>query len=260
MNPIPRGGWVHGLPGPPWPKPCSGAKWGAGVLAARRLDGGPDPSIGLAVDEFVAGIAPDGAGGAFIIANCVNLGGLLNQGPFTLCHLDQFGHRTASVALSDPFVSPGFAASAIVPSGPGRCITLWSGDHRRSGLLAQCYDVGGVALWMPDPILASANANVGWQGTYVNAGSNLIAEPDGSDGAIGTWFGEGASGNPAIFLQRITAGGQVLWGTNGVPAGDAQPGLAPNWAWKQLVPDAGGGAIVLWSESVPGLGRRADTA
>jgi hypothetical protein len=77
--------------------------------------------------------------------------------------------------------------------------------------------------------------------------SNLVGEPDGSDGAILVWLmADTARIAYTIQAQRIAANGSVLWGADGISFGSASGPVAYlQTAWIQLVPDGNGGAIVL---------------
>ena len=75
------------------------------------------------------------------------------------------------------------SSGAIVTSFPGRCIVTWELDWINNGVVAQCYDITGAALWGPNPVTASTFA------AYLAFSErSLVAEPDFKDGAILSWI------------------------------------------------------------------------
>ncbi len=71
---------------------------------------------------------------------------------------------------------------------------------------------------------------------------------DGSGGAIVAWT-DTRNGNSDIFAQRVNAAGAVQWATNGVAISIAAGGQYG----PALIPDAAGGAFVIWSHNGNGL-------
>ena len=68
--------------------------------------------------------------------------------------------------------------------------------------------------------------------------------PDGSGGAIVSWM-EYRSGGIAMFVQRIGAGGNRLWGSNGKSLGSFEYLYG-----SDIAPDGSGGAILVWSDYI----------
>jgi len=79
---------------------------------------------------------------------------------------------------------------------------------------------------------------------------NLLAEPDGNDGAIIAWVEYAPPAAFPIQIQRIGANGNALWGNDGISLG-ATLGLfyGPPLPWVQLVPDGRGGAFMITCEA-----------
>jgi hypothetical protein len=84
-------------------------------------------------------------------------------------------------------------------------------------------------------------------GAVVSAASGIQAgvrtAPDGAGGAFFAWLDARFNGN-RVYMQHLDASGTAQWAANGIPVSPAnQPVLA-----LDLVPDATGGAIVVWND------------
>lgn len=128
---------------------------------------------------------------------------------------------------------------AIVSDGAGGIIVAWI-DLRNgvaSNIYAQRVNASGVVQWTSNGIpvrnLATTHAE----------NFQLIA--DGNGGAIVTWQdSRNGSTNYDIYAQKINAGGNAMWTSNGVPLCSAPF----SQVLPQLVSDLSGGAIVCWTD------------
>ena len=71
-----------------------------------------------------------------------------------------------------------------------------------------------------------------------------VLVPDGKNGAIVAWS-DARNANRDIFAQRISATGDVLWKTDGIPICD----LPSSQSWPLIVNDTRGGAILVWGDT-----------
>jgi hypothetical protein len=231
-------------------RPCRAAQWNDGVLTTRTTAVSPNPpSQQWQFDDFPIGLAPDGSGGAFVLVASSWVGWPYTQGPLSFARISPTGIRGPVTALSPPIAWVGvlgvWSDGAIVGSGSGRSIVVWADSQLYGGrLVAQRYDVAGQPSWTPDPVTASsAPPDRGFS-------SGIVAEPDGSDGVITAWCPQSADpASSPIRVQRLSATGTLLYGTDGLSLGPAAvppPRYSP-LSWLQLVPDGQGGATVLWT-------------
>src|SRR5262245_3662485 len=183
-------------------RPCSAAQWREGVLTARTTAITSNPTKDWPFDEIPIGLAPDGYGGAFVLAAATAVS-WWGQGPLSLARISPTGVRGPVTVFSLPLAWIGalgvWCDGAIVSSGSGRCIVVWADDQFHAGLVAQRYDSAGTPSWNPDPITASTAAIIG-------RSAAIVAEPDGSDGVITAWYPANFDPNPTsspIRTQRI---------------------------------------------------------
>ncbi|MEZ5064203.1 MAG: FlgD immunoglobulin-like domain containing protein [bacterium] len=127
----------------------------------------------------------------------------------------------------------------IVSSGTG-AIIAWNDRRHGTGvnaLYAQRVDGNGVPQWAAGGIPLAISTNLIILPRMI---------PDGSDGAILVWEDDRnlATTGPDIFAQRVTFGGAVQWGANGLavctaPLAQSSPDVSS---------DESGGAIVTWQD------------
>ena len=122
----------------------------------------------------------------------------------------------------------------IVSDGSGGAIITW--QDARSGnwnIYAQRINAGGTAQWTSNGVAICIEGN--------HQTSPIIVS-DGNGGAIITW--DDSRGGGSIYAQRVDAGGNALWTSNGVvvsAATDSQYNPA-------IVEDGSGGAIITWMD------------
>ncbi|UCD20260.1 MAG: hypothetical protein JSU64_03740, partial [candidate division WOR-3 bacterium] len=121
----------------------------------------------------------------------------------------------------------------LAPDGSGGAVITWF-DGGRTCVHVQRVDANGDTLWQGNGLGCSSSSD---EGIYPEIVS------DGSGGAIVTWH-ELTSNGGDIYVQRISAGGDTLWGQNGV-AVCALPG---DQRYPQIIPYAGSGAIIVWED------------
>lgn len=136
------------------------------------------------------------------------------------------------MSLCDAPGSQGGLVSAA--DGAGGALFAWV--DQRSGspkLYAQRSDAAGNLQWTPNgnPLCTSCVV------------SDLSMASDGAGGAIVTWV-DSKGADRDIYAQRIMASGATAWGPDGI-AISAAPG---NEEGPQIVADASGGAIIVWTD------------
>ena len=120
-------------------------------------------------------------------------------------------------------------APVLLADGTGGIYVVW----RAGGLLvAQHLDTDGQERW-PAPVRFKLDA-------YSQGYCELIL--DGSAGFIAVWYEMGLIEDRGVFMQRIDATGNRLWGDNGRRICDYD-GSAP-----RICSDGSGGAYVAWSD------------
>jgi hypothetical protein len=110
----------------------------------------------------------------------------------------------------------------------GGAIVLWM--DTRNGVYAQRVDASGVPRWTEDGVLLCDSTGH----TH-----NFAATDDGRQGAIAVWGPYGSQ----LAVQRVSAEGVPLWGSNGLVL---RPGIVGLVEYPALVRDGHGGAIVVW--------------
>src|SRR5262249_39357689 len=127
--------------------------------------------------------------------------------------------------------------AALVADGAGGAVIAWTdGRAGNAGhIWAQRLDASGAALWTPNGV-PLCTAPIGQ--------ANPAIAPDGAHGAIVVWT-DFRNGGRDLYARRISASGDTLWGTDGIPVctgpGDRDA--------QQIVADAFGGALVAWQDS-----------
>ena len=130
-------------------------------------------------------------------------------------------------------------AITMCSDGAGGAIIVWveglnTGDNSDKHIKAQRISPAGEFLWGTDGIWISQAA-----GGQMDPSITL----DGSGGAVVTWV-DYRNGYGAIYVQRISAAGQLQWQTGGVPAAvGGKAGAA------SIAADGNGGAFVTWLDS-----------
>jgi len=125
----------------------------------------------------------------------------------------------------------------IASDGSGGAIIAWT-DTRSidNNLYAQRIDPSGTALWTVDGIPIC---------TATGVQEDIKIVSDGVEGAVMTWEDyRSFDGYPDIYAQRVDAGGDVQWITDGVAV--CTMGLLQDL--PQLVSDGAGGAIITWRD------------
>lgn len=95
------------------------------------------------------------------------------------------------------------------------------------------------AAWSDDPAVNLA-VKVGDGSQKVSASSSVS---DGVGGALIFWVHEPYS-TPQIWGQRVSAGGEILWATDGIPVCTA----SGSKSLLQVISDGAGGAIAVWRD------------
>jgi hypothetical protein len=181
-------------------------------------------------------IVPDAAGGA-IIAWQDARGGSNNDIYAQRVDASGVAQWTADgVAISTADYSQSFPE--IIPDGSGGAIVAWE-DHRAGGsgdIYAQRVDASGGVQWTTDgvAICAAANDQESPQIVFDGAGGGIIAWQDYRGGT-----------GYDTYAQRVNAGGDVQWVTDGVAVCTA----AYNQESPRITTDGAAGAIVTWRDN-----------
>lgn len=124
----------------------------------------------------------------------------------------------------------------LIPDGAGGAIVTW--EDLRSGnydVYAQRLSSAGVVQWTANGVALCTTADTQGVPTIV---------PDGSGGAIVTWYDFRSGTDNDIYAQRVNASGAVQWTPNGVALCTA----AGNQFNPAIVSVSSGGAIVAWRD------------
>ena len=188
-------------------------------------------------------VISDGAGGAYIAwssgtsyYNCCSFY-MQSIGPDGQTRWAANGVRVSE--LPSFITGPGITGARLVPDQNGGAIISWWNQQTADGstiLTAQRIDPSGNLLWPGE----------GVQVPFTGAGhANFDAASDGTGGVVFAVQSNDIpkSSNTHVYLQRVSADGEVMWGETGVqvsPALGAQ--ITPS-----LVADGEGGAFVSWA-------------
>ena len=127
--------------------------------------------------------------------------------------------------------------AARTPSNRG--FSLQSGIYLAFMILSLFIVIGmASAEWTPSP---TENLPLC---TAQNEQHFPVLVPDGKDGAIVAWS-DARNANRDIFAQRVSATGDMLWQTEGIPICD----LPSSQSWPLMVSDMDGGAILVWGDT-----------
>ncbi len=137
-------------------------------------------------------------------------------------------------------------AAVMVADGAGGAILAWS-DCRivdDCDIYAQRLDSNGEVHWAGNgiPLVTAPGGQVA---------PHLVS--DGAGGAIAAWTDYRSETGAAVFAQRVTADGSLLWGTTAVTITAG----ADDRILGALVPDDAGGAFIVWEQA--GTGDTIDT-
>lgn len=126
--------------------------------------------------------------------------------------------------------------AAVEPDGTGGMLVLWQDTNSgKIQLRAQRMSSNGLPQWANGGMDVATSA---FDQQYPSM------RDDGSGGMLLSWGEARGATLHDVYAQRISAGGTQLWGAAGVALC-----LLDGEQWiTSLVPDAGGGAIVTWSD------------
>lgn len=129
--------------------------------------------------------------------------------------------------------------SALASDGQGGAIITWvdgrtSNNPNQRNIYAQRVNGAGAPQWVADGVPVC---------TAFSEQNYPLPVIDGAGGAVITWHDRRAA-NWDIYAQRIDAAGSALWTANGVALCTA----ANTQVFAEAVPDAAGGAVVMWSD------------
>ena len=122
----------------------------------------------------------------------------------------------------------------IASDGSGGAIFVWQDNRSGSwNIYAQRIDSSGVTRWQNNGILVCNADNA--------QNPQLLA--DGAGGAFITWFDlRGGWPVSGIYVQRVSANGDLQWQANGIALTDT----ASSYAYPMIAPDGSGGAVIAW--------------
>jgi hypothetical protein len=193
---------------------------------------------GCAVSGMLA--CPDGAGGAFVAIGLVGGSGDIALQRITAAGEIPPGWPANGVpVVTDPAIQ---SLSSIAPDGFGGAIVAWEDSRNGAG-----YDV------YAQRILADGSIAPSWQvnGMPVTRAPGQQVNPvvlgDGTGGAFFSWTDHTSSD---IYLQRLTASGEVApgWPADGLPISVLPAGQGGT----VLAPDGAGGVLMAWGDSRDG--------
>ena len=126
----------------------------------------------------------------------------------------------------------------MISDGVGGAIISWLDGRGGTGLdvYAQRVDGSGNGLWLADGVpVCSA------------AGEQQLARitPDGVGGAVLSWLDGRSGSSRALYAQRLSASGVVLWDVDGVCVCTTASGEQE----AVITSDGRGGAIIAWTDS-----------
>jgi len=202
------------------------------------------PICTAAGNQWIPYITTDGSGGAIIIWRDER------TGP------DIYAQRVdsnGSTLWTDDGIpicdnAAGQTRPRITSDGSGSAVITWL-DYRDFGansldIYAQRVDSSGNRQWEHPTIPGDYNGVP----ICTAAGEQQSPEitPDGSGGAIITWFDYRDSGTTGwdIYVQRVDSSGNTRWNENGTPICTQERAQYPAW----ITPDGSGGAIITWDD------------
>ena len=149
--------------------------------------------------------------------------------------------QAAWLPSGTPFaVAPGNPAGLrAVTDGRGGFIAAWidtTGGVAR--ILAQRVDSTGTSQWTAGGVTVTTNAD---------SLKQLVAAPDGQNGALLAWVARRAPARYKVYVQRLNAGGLAQWTANGLRADTVAVDTLQGF--PAIDSDGAGGAIVAWSEN-----------
>jgi hypothetical protein len=180
--------------------------------------------------QTLVGVVPDGGGGCFIAWVDGRFG---QESPLFAQHLNSAGAPLWELdgkQISDGFVDDAWAD--IVEDGRGGVFLAYQ-------TYVQRLDGSGEELW-PHPGIEYSDSTT--------AGIDPHLASDGRGGVIVAWSASAAGYTVTPFVQRISAEGNLSWGSSGTP-------LTAGRVWGEFprcVPDEEGGAIVTWLDNRAG--------
>lgn len=182
--------------------------------------------------QFLAGIAPDGAGGIFAVWTDLN----------DIITVQRLGGPTGAIQWTPAghpiCTTPGTKSVEGVVSEKGRLFVAW--HDLRGGVL---FDIYAQSVALNSTILWAANGAP----VCVTAPNQIHPRivPDGLGGAIVAWMeADNTAFYDDLFVQRLGPTGNPLWALNGVPmcvAAGQQVDLA-------VTSDQRNGAIFTWTD------------
>ena len=139
----------------------------------------------------------------------------------------EFLWDSAGVAL---VVMPGHQTQSICPDGAGGFYLGWVNDYGATSTISVCrYNSEGNRYW--DYLLVS----------NLNGGHIPGIAPDDDGGAIIIWYNDNTN---ALYGQRITASGEILWTPNGhYLANNISNPANSNYSFPFVISDGEGGAL-----------------
>ena len=131
----------------------------------------------------------------------------------------------------------------VVSDGLGGAIIVWHENRSQldydDDIYAQRINALGVRQWEPTGVLLCNS-----QGEQ----NFPVVCSDGGGGAIVVWRDFEDRINYAVFAQRVTSAGNVLWNPRGVPICTAATSALTSQAFPKVVSDGTGGANIMWDD------------
>src|SRR5262245_39937120 len=211
-------------------------------IYVRRINSSGTPQWGAdgvgvctaAGNQGVAGIVPDGSGGAILAWDDQRIGGNFDVYARRVYATGMVVWTSNGVLLSS--APNGQLSPTIASDATGGAIIAWVDG--RSGtsndIYAQRISSGGGISWTTDGIAI-----------VTGAGDQLspFLLSDGAGGAFIAWT-DARSGVSDIYARRISSGGSALWTPNGVAVCTA----TGDQKTPQIVSDGAGGVIIGWTD------------
>ena len=184
------------------------------------------------LDQKDARLAQDGSGGAIIVwedadngyrivAQRIDSAGRPKWGDQGVVVCDETGDQNNPLIVTD---------------GSGGAIVVWSdGRNGNYDIYGQRLDSDGVIQWASGGVCIVAKPGYQYLEGIIPGGGAIVSWTD---------YGDGLS-DIKVEVQRVDAGGSLLWAASGVPVSNA----AGNQEAPCLVPSSSGAAIVAWLDS-----------